>query len=102
MVLDKLKAALHDPHSFKPWRRRQEIQRLTKQLQFKGKLHSLRNRTGQLLPDPESMVAELVVYWQQTMNAKEILTVLADASAKSGEELFQPITTCCQSLWRCF
>ena len=67
-VLDKLKTTLHDPHHLQPWRRRQEIWRLTKQLQFKRKLYSLRNRSGQLLPDPESMVSEIVSYWQQTMN----------------------------------
>ena len=68
-VLDKLKTTLHDPHHFQPWRRRQEIWRLTKQLQFKRKLYSLRNRSGQLLPDPGSMVSEIVTYWQQTMNS---------------------------------
>ena len=68
-VLDKLKTTLHDPHQFQPWRRRQEIWRLTKQLQFKRKLYSLRNRSGQLLPDLESMVSEMVNYWQHTMNS---------------------------------
>ena len=71
MVVAKLKTALHDLHSFQPWRRRQEMWRLTKQLQFKRKLRSLRNKSGQLLPDLDSMVTELVDYWQQTMNAKE-------------------------------
>ena len=80
-VLDKLKTTLHNPHHFQPWRRRQEIWRLTKQLQFKRKLYSLRNRSGQLLPDPESMVSEIVTYWQQTMSSSgksqpEVMTYL--------------------------
>ena len=68
-MLDKLKTTLHDPLHFQPWRRRQEIWRLTKQLQFKRKLYSLRNRSPQLLPDPESMVSEIVTYLQHTMNS---------------------------------
>ena len=62
---------LDGPHSFQPWRRRQEIWRLTKQLQFKKKLHFLHNRSRQLLPYRDSMVTQLVDYWQKTMNAKE-------------------------------
>ena len=101
-MLDKLKTTLHHPHHFQPWRRRQEIWRLTKQLQFKRKLYSLRNRFSQLLPDPESMVSEIVNYWQHTMNSSgksqpEVVTYLEKLfhgknTALMAKMLIQPLS----------
>ena len=52
LVLDKLKTTISDPWASQPWRRKQEIWRLTRQLQAKRQLHTLRSKTGQVLPDP--------------------------------------------------
>ena len=40
-----------------------------KQLQSKRKLHSLRNRTGMVLPDPEGMADEILHFWKEAMSS---------------------------------
>ena len=66
-MLDKLKTTIWDPHASQPWRRRQEIWRLIRQLHFKKKLHTLRDKHGQVLPDAHSMANEILHYWSDTM-----------------------------------
>ena len=62
LVLDKLKTTISDPWASQP-QRKQEIWRLTRQLQVKRQLHTLRRKTGQVLPDPESIAQELLGFW---------------------------------------
>ena len=68
LVLDKLKTTISDPWASQPWRRKQEIWRLTRQLQVKRQLHTLRSKTGQVLPDPESIAQELLGFWSDKMS----------------------------------
>ena len=72
IVLDKLKAALDDPYEYQPWRKKQDIWRLVKQLQSKRKLLAIRNKFGIILPDVESMAKEITGSWQDTMSVKGV------------------------------
>ena len=66
-VLEKLKAAISDPHSSQPWHRKQEIWRLIRRLQVKRKLHTLRTKSGAVLPDADSIAKEMHSLWSSTM-----------------------------------
>ena len=70
LVIEQLRSTLADPFEDKPFRKKQEVWRLVKQLQCKRKLLSLRNKFGVILPDAASMAEEIATYWQQTMSVK--------------------------------
>ena len=69
LVLDKLKTTLTDLWSSQPWRRKQEVWRLIRQLQVKRQLHTLRTKMGRALPDPEAIAKELLGFWSDTMSS---------------------------------
>ena len=68
LVLDKLKTTISDPWASQPWRQKQEIWHLTRQLQVKRQLHTLRSQTGQVLPDPASIAQEVLGFWSHKMS----------------------------------
>ena len=51
-VLERLRTMFDDPYQAQPWRKRQEIFRLCKQLQYRKRLHTLSNKFGAIIPDP--------------------------------------------------
>ena len=69
LVLDKLKTTLTDPWSSQPWRWKQEVWRLIRQLQLNRQLHTLRTKMGRVLPDPEAIAKELLGFWCDTMSS---------------------------------
>ena len=61
-VPSKLKDTLEDPTERPVGTKKKDIWRLVKQLQFRRRLQQLRNTSGAILTDPESIAKEITTY----------------------------------------
>ena len=60
-MLDKLRTVLDDPYTQQPWRKKQDVWPLVKQLQTDRKLMSLCKKQGVVIPTPQQMATELAI-----------------------------------------
>ena len=86
LVPGKLKPTLADLWSSQPWRRKQEVSRLVRQLQVKCQFHTLRSKVGKILPKPVEM-------------AQEIFGFLSNMISSSGQP-FQQVSEYLRSLFK--